>query len=89
MPLQQRVPSRMTTRWWTAYVLMWLFDTAYLRFFQNGQLTTESFQLAAILSTLCALAGILAAVLAVQVVQRISDFQATPLSPLRTDQPPG
>lgn len=89
VPLQQRVPSRTTTRWWTAYVLMWLFDLAYLQFFENGQLTTESFQIAAILSTFCALAAVLAAVLAVQVVHRISEFQATPLSPLRTDQLPG
>lgn len=89
VPLQQRVPSRLTTRWWTAYVLMWLFDTAYLRFFENGQLTTESFEIAAIMSTICAVFGVIATVLAVQVVQRISEFQATPLSPLRTDPLPG
>ncbi|MGW6929442.1 DUF4328 domain-containing protein [Lentzea sp. NPDC054927] len=89
VPLQQRVQSRTTTRWWTAYILMWLFDLAYVRFFENGQLTTESFQIAAVLSTISAAVGIVAALLAVQVVHRISEFQSTPLSPLRTEQLPG
>ncbi|MDX8028928.1 DUF4328 domain-containing protein [Lentzea sp. BCCO 10_0856] len=89
VPLRQRVQSRTTTRWWTAYILMWLFDLAYVRFFENGRLTTESFQIAAILSTISAAVGVVAAVLAVQVVHRISDFQSTPLSPLRTDPLPG
>lgn len=79
VPLQQRVKHRLTTQWWTAFVLMWLLERAYLRTTRNGEVTTDSFFNVSVLSTLSAIAGIVAAVLAVQVVQRISDFQSTRL----------
>jgi hypothetical protein len=88
IPLQQRPSPRETTRWWTAYILMWFLDFAYFRVYQNGQLTIESYLTAAVLTTMCAVVGIIAAVLAVRVVRQISDFQSTPLSPLRTDITP-
>jgi hypothetical protein len=79
VPLQQRPCPALITRWWTAYLLMWILDLAYLRFYDNGELTTDSFLIAAVLTTTSAAVGVLAAVLAVQVVQRISAFQHTPL----------
>lgn len=79
VPLRQRVQHRLVTQWWTAFVLMWLLDRAYLHSYRNGVLTTDSFLSAAILSTLSAIAGVVAAALAVQVVKRISAFQSTPL----------
>jgi hypothetical protein len=80
VPLRQRPTPLATTRWWTAYLLMWFFDFSYFRVYQNGQLTTGSFLIAALLTTLCAVVGIVAAVLAVRVVQRISAFQTAPVS---------
>lgn len=79
VPLQQRAKHRLTTLWWTAFVLMWLLDRAYLRSFREGVMTTDSFRNVAILSLLSAIAGAVAAFFVVQVVQRISDFQRTPL----------
>jgi hypothetical protein len=82
IPLQQRTLPTTTTKWWTAYILMWLFDIAYLRFYEDGVLTNESFMVSAAFSTISAAVGVVAAILAVQVVQRISEFQTTPLPPL-------
>lgn len=79
VPLRQRVQHRLTTQWWTAFVLMWILDRAYLRTYRNGQMTTDSFLNAAIFASLGAVAGVVAATLVVQVVQRISDFQSAPL----------
>lgn len=79
VPLQQRPYPAVTTRWWTAYLLMWILDLGYLRFYDNGELTTDSFLIAAVLTTMSAAVGVVAAILAVQVVQRISAFQHTPL----------
>ncbi|MFC3894959.1 DUF4328 domain-containing protein [Lentzea rhizosphaerae] len=72
-------PSRTISKWWTAYLLMWLFDFAYVRFYVNGRLTMDSFLIAATFSTISAVVGILAAVLAVRIVRQISDFQSTPV----------
>ncbi|GAB2829977.1 DUF4328 domain-containing protein [Lentzea nigeriaca] len=79
VPLQQRVKARLTTQWWIAFVLMWLFDRAYVRTYINGEMTTDSFLNAAVFSTIAAVTGIVAAVCAVQVVQRISGFQHSPV----------
>lgn len=72
-------PSRTISKWWTAYLLMWIFDFAYVRFYVNGRLTMDSFLIAATFSTISAAVGILAAVLAVRIVRQISDFQSTPV----------
>jgi hypothetical protein len=72
-------PSRTISKWWTAYLLMWIFDFAYVRFYVNGRLTMDSFLIAATFSTISAAAGLLAAVLAVRIVRQISDFQSTPV----------
>lgn len=80
VPLQQRAKHRLTTLWWTAFVLMWLLDRAYLRSYRDGVMTTDSFRNMAILSLLSAIAGAVAAFFVVQVVRRISDFQSTPLA---------
>ncbi|MEU0885694.1 DUF4328 domain-containing protein [Lentzea sp. NPDC005914] len=79
VPLQQRVQHKLVTQWWIAFVLMWIMDRAYLHSYRNGMLTTDSFLTTAIFSTLSAIAGVVAAVLVVQVVKRISDFQSSPL----------
>lgn len=79
VPLQQRAKNRLTTLWWTAFVLMWLLERAYLRSYSGDVMTTDSFRNVAILSLLSAIAGAVAAFFVVQVVQRISDFQHTPL----------
>jgi hypothetical protein len=89
VPLQQRPSPTLTTRWWTAYVVMWVLDGAYFRAYDTRGLTNESFLVAAVLTTACAVVGIIAAVLAARVIRQISEFQSTPLSPLRTDQLPG
>jgi uncharacterized protein DUF4328 len=79
VPMRQR-PLHATTRtWWTAYLLMWLLDLASFRTYDNGVLTTESYLVAAVLTTMCALVGLVAAFLAVQVVRQISEFQRSPL----------
>ncbi|MEV6238596.1 DUF4328 domain-containing protein [Lentzea sp. NPDC051838] len=79
IPLQQRPRTRLITNWWNSYLLMWVFDFAYFRFYEDGQLTEESFVTQAAFSTMCAVIGGVAAYLAVQVVRRISDFQSSPL----------
>ena len=83
--MQQRAKNRLTTLWWTAFVLMWLLERAYLRSYSGDVMTTDSFRNVAILSLLSAIGGVLTelfdwrAFFVVQVVQRISDFQHTPL----------
>lgn len=79
VPLQQRVKATLTTQWWTAFVVMWIFDRAYVRTYTAGEMTTDSYLNAAVLSSLSATAAVVAAICGVLVVQRISDFQSTPL----------
>lgn len=79
VPLQQRVKHRRVTQWWIAFVLMWFLDRAYLRSSRNGELTTATFLNTAVLSLLSAVASAVAAFFVVLVVQRISNFQSTPL----------
>jgi hypothetical protein len=79
VPLRQRVQHRLTTLWWTAFVLMWIFDRAYVRSYRDDAMTTDSFRNLAILSLLSTIAGAVAAYFVVQVVQRISGFQSAPL----------
>ncbi|HEX7306411.1 DUF4328 domain-containing protein [Lentzea sp.] len=89
LPLQERPHPVLVTRWWITYLLTWFLDLVYFTYYDNGELSTGSFLTAAVVTTMCAGVGIVSAVLAVQVVRRISDFQSTPLSPLRTEPAPG
>ncbi|HUQ55185.1 DUF4328 domain-containing protein [Lentzea sp.] len=79
VPLRQRAQDRLTTRWWAPFLVMWIFGNSYLRGYNaDGSWTTDSFLNAAVLSTISALAGIIAAVLTAQLVRRISEFQSAP-----------
>ncbi|KJK44026.1 hypothetical protein UK23_30965 [Lentzea aerocolonigenes] len=78
VPLRQRMQHRLTTQWWTAFVLMWIFERAYLRTYRLGVPISDTFLSTAIFSSLAAAAGIVAAISAVQVVRRITEFQSTP-----------
>ncbi|MDX3661347.1 DUF4328 domain-containing protein [Streptomyces sp. ID05-26A] len=79
VPMRERPLHTTTTRWWTAYLLMWLLDFASFRTYDDGVLTTQSYLVAAVLTTMCAFVGLIAAFLAVQVVRQITEFQRTPL----------
>lgn len=79
VPLQQRAKHRLTTLWWTAFVLMWLLERAYVRSYRDSAMTTDSYRNVAILSLLSAIACGVAAYFVVQIVHRISDFQRAPL----------
>jgi hypothetical protein len=79
VPLRQRTKDKLTTLWWTGFVLMWLLDRAYVRSYRDGAMATDSFRNVAVLSLLSAVAGAVAAYFVVQVVQRVSGFQSTPL----------
>ncbi len=79
VPFQQRPRPTATTWWWTAYLVTWFLDGAFLSYYENGRLSTESFMTVAVLSTMCAVVGIIAAVLTAQVVRQISAFQSAPL----------
>ncbi|GHH30116.1 DUF4328 domain-containing protein [Lentzea cavernae] len=78
VPLEERPSPATTTRWWTAFVLMWLLDLVHVQSFQDGDISNGWYAFAAVQTTICAAVGIVAAVLAARVVRQISSFQSTP-----------
>ena len=91
VPMEERPRPATTTRWWVAFVLMWLLDFAYVPSYQDGAPSLGSYAIAAAVTTLCSAAGIVAAIFAIQVVRRISAFQSAhqAVRPHRTDRGPG
>lgn len=78
IPLRARPRPALTTRWWTAYLLMWFLDLSYLNVYENGRITVDSVLTLAVLNTLAAAVGIVAVVLVAQVIRRINDLQTVP-----------
>ncbi|USX53051.1 DUF4328 domain-containing protein [Lentzea sp. HUAS12] len=75
LPMDERPLPATTTRWWAAFVSMWVLDFAHLPSYQDGDPALGSYLIAAVVTTLCAAVGIVAAVYAIQVVRQISAFQ--------------
>jgi hypothetical protein len=78
VPLQQRARVKLTTFWWTGYLVWLIAGNFYFAHYANGQLATSSYLTAVAFSATSAVGGLVAALLGVQVVQRISDRQSTP-----------
>ncbi|GLZ29486.1 hypothetical protein Lesp02_16760 [Lentzea sp. NBRC 105346] len=81
VPLQDRRRAGLTTVWWAAFLVTQWLDRIYTRIYLREELTPDLLQTAAVVSSVGTVSGLVAALLGVQVVVRISDFQTVPFTP--------
>ncbi|TWP46262.1 DUF4328 domain-containing protein [Lentzea tibetensis] len=81
VPLQQRQKSALVTVWWIAFLVMQAIDRIIMRIYLRQEISPPMLFDAAVASTASAFFTVVAAVLAAQIVQRISDFQTVPFTP--------